>query len=59
MRALGLGLLLCVTGCRPEPDFEERFSQAENRIAERANALDTELNTSSDTAAAAEDTDAR
>jgi hypothetical protein len=49
MRAIAVGLLLSVAACRQEPGFDERYSETENRIAERANALDTDLNSSSET----------
>lgn len=49
MRAV-LALVLCVAACRQEPNFDERYSDTQNRIAERANALDAEINSSSDSA---------
>ena len=48
MRAVGLALIMVLAACREEPPFDERYSETQNRIAERAIALDADLNSSSE-----------
>ena len=43
MRALGLLVFLLVTACRSEPDFEERYDEANQEIRAKADAIDAEL----------------
>jgi hypothetical protein len=43
MRAAMSALALATCACGSEPSFDERFSQSENKIEERARELDEKL----------------
>lgn len=43
LRAVSLGLSILAAGCAEEPDFDTRYDEAEQAIAERADAIDAEL----------------
>ncbi|WP_374412335.1 hypothetical protein [Novosphingobium colocasiae] len=41
--AIGLGLLLALAGCRREPDFDERYKSAQERIARTAADIEAQV----------------
>ena len=43
MRALACLVLIALSGCSSEPDFDERFEETQADIEARAKALDQEL----------------
>lgn len=43
MRAAGLLVLVLMAGCRSEPSFEQRYQSGAENLAERANAMEAEL----------------
>lgn len=43
MRGAAIVALLLLAGCRSEPDFDERYADARNEIANRASDIDRDL----------------
>lgn len=44
MRAVAIAVILFLGACREERPFDDRYAETQNKIAERSNALDAELN---------------
>lgn len=59
MRIAVLALVVALCACSREPSFDERYSEAENEIEERARELDEQLREADSNGAAAGEPEAR